>query len=162
MSDIKIVSKTDQSLSDIFDVEPIGVMTRTDVVVEKVNVVSAEVKSPTEQNQDLNDDFAIARMTMHNILIRSQETLETAILIANGSEDPKSFDIVSNLIGKITDASSKLIILHSLKNNATPKSVSSEVAPVTTPGAVQVHGPVFVGSTSELALMITNSRKNTQ
>jgi hypothetical protein len=55
----------------------------------------------------------------------------------------------------MTDISEKLIGLHEKKTKSTPISAATPTADNTT----NINGPVFVGSTSELALMITNSRK---
>lgn len=144
-----MITKTNQSLSNIFDVEP-----STGEVIEHEPNVSKSI----EKLQDI--DFEIARTTMHNILLKGQSAIENALLIANGTEEPDSYNAVSNLIGKMTDASVKLMGLHETKMKILTKSEvqiqSTTESSTTTNISSQV---VFVGSTSELAKNISDLRK---
>jgi len=152
-----MITKTDQSLSDVFDVTPVGqqvaVQATPPAVIEKpVNIEPVD--------KDLMDDFQIARTMIQGLLVRGADAMENAILIANGTEDPKSFEAVTNLIGKLTDASEKLVGLHEKKNKSATKVAAQPEMPQG--GNINMTGPVFVGSTSELAKMINDSRKNNQ
>lgn len=143
-----IVTKTNASLSNVFDVEP----TVHEVIEHEANPV---VKIEDSQETD----FAIARATMHNLLLKGQTAIENALLIANGTEEADSYNAVSNLIGKMTDATVKLMGLHEIKakiNVKVPTIVPQE------PGAnISISGPVFCGTTSELSKMLADQRKLT-
>ena len=149
-----ITTKTAQAFGDIFDVEP-----------TMSNIVSAEPLPITEKKDvsSADTDFEIARASIHNALLKSQNALENAFIIANGTEDPDSYNAASKLVERIVDASTKLMSLHDIKNKVTPKTggvvpvqetLHSEGTSTTT-----ITGPVFVGSTSELAKLLTSQRQ---
>lgn len=148
-----MITKTNQSLSNIFDVEPTVPMP----IVIPSETVETKVEASTQDT-----DFEIARLTMHNIMIKGQEAIANALVIANGSEEADSYMAVSNLIGKMTDASTKLMGLHELKMKVNAK-VTAPPPPlqlgVEGQTAVNISGPVFVGTTSELSKMVQDQRK---
>lgn len=143
-----MITKTNQSLSNIFDVEP-----STGEIIES----KPEIKVDSTVQ---DTDFEIARTTMHNLLLKGQSALENAILIANGTEEPESYNAVSALIAKMTDTSVKLMGLHEIKSKLAIKSPSNLQTPnlesTTTNISSQV---VFVGSTSEMAKAIFDTQK---
>ena len=140
-----MVTKTNRALSDVFDVQP----THADIV-DYVPIDNSK--------KSLETDFDVARSTMHNLLLKGQQSLEQAILIANGTEDPESFNAVSTLIGKMTDASIKLIGIHEAKMKVENK-IEVKVPPEQHASTMNVNGPVFVGSTSEFAKFLSDKTK---
>lgn len=142
-----MITKTNQSLSNIFGVEP----TAHEVIEHETKIVSV-----VENAQDT--DFEIARTTMHNLLLKGQSAIENALLIANGTEEADSYNAVSNLIGKMTDATVKLMGLHEMKAKINTKQQVAQITPELG-STTNISGPVFVGSTSELAKMISDQRK---
>jgi hypothetical protein len=83
-----------------------------------------------------------------------KNTLENAVMIANGSEDPKSFDSVAKLMDSIGSLSDKLVGIHT-KNKVAP------VAAINNPeGGTTINGPVFVGSTTEFSKMIARIKND--
>lgn len=144
-----MITKTNQALSDIFDVEPI---------VHEVAVVESKDITVTENAQET--DFEIARTTMHNLLLKGQSAIENALLIANGTEEADSYNAVSNLIGKMTDATTKLMGLHETKMKLNIKQPQQLSPDPQGSGTVSISGPVFVGTTSELSKLILDQRKS--
>lgn len=144
-----MVTNTDKSLSQIFDVMPTK-MNGTIIEAKIAPVINTQ--TPVAK---LDDDFELARLMMHSLMIKGANSLDTALLIANGTEDPKAFDAVSKLISNLTDVSERLISLHEKRHKST-----TPVASVQSENSTNILGPVFVGSTSELALMINNARKD--
>lgn len=148
-----MITQTNQSLSNIFDVEP----TMHEVIVP-------EIVAPEQTAKVEDTDFEIARTTMHNILLKGSTAIENALVIANGNEEADSYNAVSNLIGKMTEASVKLMGLHEIKAKMS-KPVTAPITPQLESGAVSINGPVFVGTTSELSRLVMEQRKllsNTQ
>lgn len=151
-----MITKTNESLSNIFDVEP-----STGEVIEQI-VPDIACNDSTVKIKSEDADLEICRTTMHNLLLQGQRSLENAIIIANGTEDADSFNAVSTLIGKMTDASTKLMGLHEIKAKINrPVVMPQPVAQLQpTAGSTNISGPVvFVGSTSEFAKNITDIRK---
>lgn len=147
-------TKTNIALSELFDVDP-----STGEIFDVVPTDNSKrlPSDPRKENLKLEDDFELARSMMHSLLLKGANSLDNALLVANGTEDPKAFDAVSKLISNLTDVSEKLIELHGRKvrsKAATP----SDGKPIEA-GSTNITGPVFVGSTSELALMITKDRQ---
>lgn len=145
-----MITKTDQSLSNIFDVTP---TTNEVVKYESATDVTA-VTNKTSQDTD----FDIARTTIHNLLLKGQQSLDNAIIIANGTEEADSFNAVTNLIAKMTEASVKLMGLHEIKSKITKPTILTPDTPHES-GTMNINGPVFVGSTSELSAFITKQQK---
>lgn len=144
-----IITKTNASLSAVFDVDP----TVHEVIEHEGNPVAV-----IEDSQ--NTDFEIARATMHNLLLKGQQAVENALVIANGTEDADSYNAVSNLIGKVTAASTKLMELHDIKMKLNVK-VPTILPQESGVPAVNISGPVFCGTTSELSKMLADQRKST-
>lgn len=141
-----MITKTNQSLSNIFDVEPTA-----------HEVVAAEEAAPVAVEKPEDKDFELARLAMHNILLQGSTAIENALVIANGNEEADSYNAVSNLIGKMTEASVKLMGLHEIK--AKIAKPAAPTAPQLEGGAVSINGPVFVGTTSELSRLVMEQRK---
>lgn len=147
-----MITKTNQSLSAVFDVEPIK-----HEVIESKPIVT-EAKESISAAQEI--DFEIARNAMHNLLLKGQSAIENALLIANGTEEAESYNAVSNLIGKVTQASTRLMELHEIKTKLVIKA-ETPMPTQESSNTVSISGPVFVGTTSELSKMLTNQHKTT-
>ncbi len=148
-----MITKTNQSLSDVFNVEP----TAQDVITVEAAAQSTEIL-----DNPASTDFEIARAAMHNILLKGSTAIDNALIIANGNEEADSYNAVSNLIGKMTEASTKLMGLHEMKAKITkPAAPNSGQPEQNVPGNVSISGPVFVGTTSELAKIVMQQRKPT-
>ena len=110
--------------------------------------------SPVEVNANANidDDFAIARNNLHQIIHKGNDALEEALLVAKTSEHPRAFEVVGQLIKTLVDANKDLLDiqkkLKDLKKNDDPKQESS----------IQATNAIFVGNAAELQSLI-NGRK---
>ena len=110
-------------------------------IIEKPQkeVVKVEKVKPPINGQDEDTDFQYARENLYNLIERGQDGLEELIEIAKQSEHPRAFEVVGQLIGKLTDTYKELLNLHKTK-----KDLTTESAPKT------VSNNLFVGSTAEL------------
>ena len=110
-------------------------------IIEKPQkeVVKVEKVKPPINGQDEDTDFQYARENLYNLIERGQDGLEELIEIAKQSEHPRAFEVVGQLIGKLTDTNKELLNLHKTK-----KDLTTESAPKT------VSNNLFVGSTAEL------------
>ena len=87
-----------------------------------------------------NKDFKV----LFDKISKSKELLE----IAKQSEHPRAFEVVGQLIGKLTETNKELMGLHKTK-----KELSIERG-----GDVNVNNAVFVGSTAELQKLLKSKR----
>lgn len=134
--------KIDESLSKVFDVEPIP---KTEVVIEN-NIVLEEPKEKIEV------DYEITRNNLRTLLQQGQEALTNALEVAKQSEHPRAFEVVGNLMKQLADINQQLLDLHQQKQKLDEPSKSEKAKQVT-------NNAIFVGSTSELNKLIHNMTK---
>jgi hypothetical protein len=104
-------------------------------------------------NKERDDDFATIRATLHRILQKAENSLDDLSVVAQQSEHPRSYEVVSTLIGAVTDITVKIIELHDKKAKL---DGGSNVSPI---GNIeQQNNIVFSGSSAEL-LSIMKSQK---
>ena len=130
--------KPDDALSEVFNVEPIP-KEEFELVVSKppINITSAE---------KIDDDYDKARSNLHDLLIKGQESLNSAIEVAKQSEHPRAFEVVGNLMKQLADINQQLMDIHQQKRKL--EEPGKEASKTVT------NNSIFVGSTAELNKMI--------
>ena len=104
---------------------------------------------PETNGMEEDTDFKYTRENLYNLLERGQDAVEELLEIAKQSEHPRAFEVVGQLIGKLTETNKELMGLHKTK-----KDLSTERGPT------NVTNALFVGSTSDLQKML--KEKNTE
>ena len=133
--------KTDISLSEVFDVDPIAqskVLDRTELMVHT--------------NNKIEDDFEITRNNLRILLQQGQEALQKSLDVAMQSEHPRAFEVVGNLMKQLADINQQLLDLHQQKQKLDEPSKAEKAKQVT-------NNAIFVGSTAELNKLIKNMSK---
>lgn len=103
-------------------------------------------------NADIDEDFAVARNNLHQIIHKGNDALEEALIVAKTSEHPRAFEVVGQLIKTLVDANKDLLdIQKKLKELKKDDSAKSETS-------IQATNAIFVGNASELQSLI-NGRK---
>lgn len=141
--------KTDESLSEIFDVEPVNV---THEIVVAEEFVSAE-----PANQKIESDYDKTRSNLYNLLQQGEDALIHALDVAKQSEHPRAFEVVGNLMTQLAGINKQLMDLHEKKQKLDVGSKKDE-DPMTTK-QVTNNNAIFVGSTSDLNKMLQNMIK---
>ena len=131
---------TDDKLSLVFDVEPIG---KTEIVLQPVSV----------KNEAFDHDYETTRSNLHSILSQGQDALFHALEVAKQSEHPRAFEVVGGLMKHLSDINHQLLDLHKKKQALESGKSDDEKATVTNNNAI------FVGSTTELSKMLDDIRK---
>jgi hypothetical protein len=134
--------KIDDSLSKVFDVEPI--------VNSEVIAKDGKVIKPSDSK--IEDDYEISRNNLRVILQQGQEALNKALEVAQQSEHPRAFEVVGNLMKQLADINQQLLDLHQQKQKLDEPSKSEKAKQVT-------NNAIFVGSTTELNKLIKNMSK---
>jgi len=98
---------------------------------------------PEINGMEEDTDFKYTRENLYNLLERGQDAVEELLEIAKQSEHPRAFEVVGQLIGKLTETNKELMGLHKTK-----KDLSTEKGPT------NVTNALFVGSTSDLQKML--------
>lgn len=134
---------TDESLSKIFDLEP---MPKQEIVEAEANVVSIQTSDKIENDYDKTRD------NLNDLLVKGKEALETALTVAKQSEHPRAFEVVGNLIKQLADVNQQLMDIHQQKKKLEEPSKTVKSNNTT-------NNAIFVGSTAELSKMISNMTK---
>jgi hypothetical protein len=116
--------------------------------VQKKENLPAIVKENTDD--PLEVDYNEARKNLKDVIGKGKEALEGLLLLAQGTDSPRAYEVVGQLIKTISDVSKDLIDLQ--------KRVKDVRGEVLAPSTV-VNNAVFIGSTAELQAII-NGRKD--
>lgn len=141
--------KIDETLSDVFDIEPMEVKSG------ELITTTGEVVVPKDEK--IEYDYEKTRNNLHGLLQSGQDALMHALEVAKSSEHPRAFEVVGNLMKQLSDVNAQLLDLHEKKQKLDiPKTKQEEVN-----GSKQVtnNNAIFVGSTAELNKMLQNMNK---
>lgn len=135
-----------------------------------VPVEQDQWKQEDEQIKNaISDDYSQVRSNLKTLLGNSEDMLQLAMQIAQGTENPKSIDSVTKLIGQIADINTKLIDLTAKKQDvfikARPK-VNTKFAEALNGDPAVVgnitNNTMFVGSITDLVKQLQQVQDDTQ
>jgi len=132
------MSKIDDNLSEILNIEP----------VKKQEVIPVQV----EPQNDTQTDYDLSRQTIRNLVRKGEEALDELLFVAKQSESPRAYEVVAGMIKNISEVTKELIDLQKKMkelNEDNPKSSSG----------VNVQNAVFVGSTAELQKLLRQNKE---
>ena len=136
------MSKINDNLSEIFDIEPI----------QQVEVLPAIVnKSNTELvvNDDVELDAALARKNIKGLLDKGGVAIDNLLLVAQESEHPRAYEVAANFIKILSDLNKDLLEIQKQKQSLRPQEITN---------SINVERAVFVGSTAELLKQIRENK----
>lgn len=136
-------TKMEENFEEIFDLP-----SNDDVEGELVIDTPKKPLSP-EGSDDVDTDYQYARENLYNVIERGSDALNTLVEIANQSESPRAFEIVSTLIKTLSDANKDL-----LEVQTKVKKLKEETAT----GPKNVTNALFIGNTSELQKLIKDRK----
>lgn len=118
------------------------------------NIVEVKEEAPIPQDNDLTDDYNLARSTLRKIIIKGQDALDDIVSLASSSEHPRSYEVAGQLMKTMADVSKDLLELQKQKRDI------AKPPPGEKPKITQQNNIVFTGSTSDLmkALKDTTGR----
>ena len=109
----------------------------------KKEITKVEKVKPLVNGQDEDTDFQYARENLYNLIERGQDGLEELLEIAKQSEHPRAFEVVGQMIDKLTTTNKELLNLHKTK-----KDIKTDRGPT------NVTNALYVGSTADLQKML--------
>jgi len=126
-------------LDKIFDISP----------VDEVDLpTTLPVVSDAQSKQlDQEDDYQLARNTLRNLIVKSEDTLDQMIDLAKNSEHPRTYEVAGQLIKTVSDVAKDLIELQK-KVKDLKKDEPDNIKNITN------NNVVFAGSTAELMKML--------
>lgn len=112
-----------------------------------VEIINKDNPPPAEMSDRLEDDYEYARGNLRNIIDNGGNVLQNLINIAQVSEHPRAFEVVSQLMKTMIDANKDLISLQKqVKDIKEDKSKQ--------PAPQNVTNAMFVGNTKDLQKML--------
>jgi len=126
-------------LDKIFDINP----------VDEVNLPTTlpAVSDAQSKQLDQEDDYQLARNTLRNLIVKSEDTLDQMIDLAKNSEHPRTYEVAGQLIKTVSDVAKDLMELQK-KVKDLKKDEPDSVKNITN------NNVVFAGSTAELMKML--------
>ena len=113
------------------------------------------VAKKVEENNSENEadiDYKYARENLYNIIEKGQESLNTLVDVAQQSQHPRAFEVVSQLVKTLSDTNKDLLELQ-----RKIKVINKDI----TEGPKTVNNSLYVGNTADLQKFI-NKRKESE
>jgi hypothetical protein len=122
--------KTDKSLADIFDINPIS---------------TQSLPAPIIVQSDIDSDFEFARNNIRELAEKGKVAVDNILQVASSTDHPRAYEVAANLLKSMADINKDLIELQKKKRDLTPQKDQPQIT---------VDKAVFVGSTSDLIKQI--------
>ena len=132
--------KTD-GLDDAFNVE-------TSIVPADIEKVQKKEKPSADH---ISKDYEYTRGNLYSIIEKGQEAINGILELAQEGQQPRSYEVVGQLIKSVGDVSDKLIDLQQKMKDLNKEDEKS--SPTT------VNNALFVGSTAELQKLLKDGFK---
>jgi hypothetical protein len=140
-------SEFEKNMNEIFD------LPETEILIPK-NIQEFSIKKTVEdKTNDLDKDYDIVRNNLQDIISRGSEAIEGILMVASESQNPRAYEVVSQLIKSVSEANKELISLHKEM-----KEIKKDVIR----GPSTVNNSIFVGSTKDLQQLIKSKKKELQ
>ena len=122
-------------------------------VTKKETEVTIPKKVDTNKEESEADiDYKYARENLYTIIEKGQESLNTLVDVAQQSQHPRAFEVVSQLVKTLSDTNKDLLELQK-KIKVINKDIQE--------GPKTVNNSLYVGNTADLQKFI-NKRKNSE
>jgi hypothetical protein len=122
--------KTDKSLADIFDINPIG---------------TQSFPAPIIVQSDIDSDFEFARNNIRELAEKGKVAVDNILQVASATDHPRAYEVAANLLKSMADINKDLIELQKKKRDLSPQKEQPQIT---------VDKAVFIGSTSDLIKQI--------
>ena len=133
--------ETIKKLNDILDIADDIIDIDEPLEIQKAQVVDTDTT-------DLTSDYDFSRDQYHNIIEKGNEALVELLAIAKEGEQPRAFEVATQLMNSLAATTKELLILQKTK-----KEVEGTSKPT------KNENNLFVGSTSELQKLLDMKKK---
>ena len=99
------------------------------------------------------EDFTFARANIREVVENANDAIAKLAIIADQSQDPRTFDVLSKMMNTVVTASK-----HLLEIQKDIRAIEKPDVPNSDQGKPQVTNNLYVGSTAELAKVIAQLR----
>lgn len=133
------MSKFEESMSNIFDVEPI--------IKEEKPIVIKDYSSQPNLDQDLTDAYQQSRDNLQDVIDQGKDALDDILRIAKESEQPRAFEVFGSLLKNVVEANKELITMQKQM-----REMDSNIRKESNTNVIDKA--IFVGSTKELQALL--------
>lgn len=132
---------------------------------ETFNIVSDPISVEIEKQEDnsivkidqgsvdLEQDYTYVRSTMTSIIAKGSEALDNILELAQETDSARAYEVVGQLIDKVTTSTEKLLDLHKKMREIKDGENTNSPTNVT-------NNAIFFGSTTEAIKLIKEKMKN--
>ena len=132
------MSKFD-AINDSLDIEVVD--------EEESPIAKKESKAVEKDKKDSVRDYEYTRGNLYSLIEKGQEALDSIMEVAQEGQQPRAFEVVSQLIKNVADTTDKLVDLQQKMKNLEAEDSK---------GPSTVNNALFVGSTAELQKLLKN------
>jgi len=132
------MSKFD-AINDSLDIEVVD--------EEDSPITKQESKAIEKDKKDSTRDYEYTRGNLYSLIEKGQEALDSIMEVAQEGQQPRAFEVVSQLIKNVADTTDKLVDLQQKMKNLEAEDPK---------GPSTVNNALFVGSTAELQKLLKN------
>ncbi len=132
------MSKFD-AINDSLDIEVVD--------EEESSITKKESKAVEKDKKDSVRDYEYTRGNLYSLIEKGQEALDSIMEVAQEGQQPRAFEVVSQLIKNVADTTDKLVDLQQKMKNLEAEDSK---------GPSTVNNALFVGSTAELQKLLKN------
>ena len=117
-----------------------------EVVDEDESLPSKKEEKALEKNKDDSTrDYEYTRGNLYSLIEKGQEALDSIMEVAQEGQQPRAFEVVSQLIKNVADTTDKLVDLQQKMKDLKAEDPK---------GPSTVNNALFVGSTAELQKLL--------
>ena len=106
-----------------------------------------EAKALDKNKDDSTRDYEYTRGNLYSLIEKGQEALDSIMEVAQEGQQPRAFEVVSQLIKNVADTTDKLVDLQQKMKDLKAEDPK---------GPSTVNNALFVGSTAELQKLLKN------
>jgi len=106
--------------------------------------------------KDTEDDYAFARGKLKGLIDKSENALETLMVLAQDAEHPRTYEVLSGMLKNTADITDQLLRLQKQR-----KDLVTEKNNTNQSGTTNTNNNIFVGSTSELQKFLRKEKNIT-
>tara|TARA_A100001011_G_scaffold174678_1_gene183346 strand:+ start:3304 stop:3714 length:411 start_codon:yes stop_codon:yes gene_type:complete len=116
---------------------------------DNMDILPAKKKTVEDSDivHDTETDVEFVRDNLKNLISKSSEALEHLSVIAQETEHPRAFEVLSNMIKQTGDLTTELLDVQKKRKDITQEKNQGESGRTT-------NNAIFVGSTKELQQML--------
>lgn len=143
----------EKNMEEIFDLpEQEIIPTGIGEILEESKDISI-INTSEEPEKDLQKDYRTVRKNLRDIVKKGTEAIDGILMVASEGQNPRAYEVVSQLIKSVSDANKDLLQLHKQMKEIRKEDNNSSRGPST------VNNSIFVGSTKELQELLKNKKK---